>query len=93
MAAARYGDRVGALEPYSIEHVPLAERHGRSRDLGWLWLAANLTIADYALGFLPVSLGLPLAPTLTALAAGNLAGVPCSRWRRPWVPGRATRRC
>jgi NCS1 family nucleobase:cation symporter-1 len=74
MEAPRYGDRVGTLEPYSIEHVPLAERHGRSRDLLWLWLAANLTIADYALGFLPVSLGLPLAPTLAALAAGNLAG-------------------
>ncbi|MGC8633874.1 MAG: purine-cytosine permease family protein [Candidatus Limnocylindrales bacterium] len=74
MATARYGDRVGTLEPYSIEHVPRAERHGRSRDLLWLWLAANLTIADYALGFLPVSLGLPLGPTLAALAAGNLAG-------------------
>ena len=74
MAAARYGDRVGALEPYSIEHVPLAERHGRGRDLLWLWLAANLTIADYALGFLPVSLGLPLGPTLLALALGNLLG-------------------
>ncbi|MHB8960764.1 MAG: purine-cytosine permease family protein [Candidatus Limnocylindrales bacterium] len=74
MAAARYRDRVGTLEPYSIEHVPLAERHGRGRDLLWLWLAANLTIADYALGFLPVSLGLPLGPTLVALAAGNLLG-------------------
>ena len=74
MAAARYGRRVAALEPYSIEYVPLAERHGRSRDLLWLWMAANLTIADYALGFLPVSLGLPLAPTLIALGAGNLLG-------------------
>jgi NCS1 family nucleobase:cation symporter-1 len=74
MTAARYGDRVRTLEPYSIEHVPLAERHGRSRDLLWLWLAANLTIADYALGFLPVSLGLPLGPTLAALALGNLLG-------------------
>ena len=74
MAAARYGDQVATLEPYSIEHIPLAERHGRSRDLLWLWLAANLTIADYALGFLPVSLGLPLGPTLVALALGNLLG-------------------
>ena len=74
MTAARYGDRVGALEPYSVEHVPLAERHGRGRDLLWLWLAANLTIADYALGFLPVSLGLPLGPTLVALAVGNVLG-------------------
>ena len=74
MAAARYAERVATLEPYSIEHIPFAERHGRSRGLLWLWLAANLTIADYALGFLPASLGLPLGPTLLALALGNLAG-------------------
>ena len=74
MTTARYGGRVGTLEPYSVEHIPRPERHGRSRDLGWLWLAANLTIADYALGFLPVSLGLPLAPTIVALLVGNLAG-------------------
>jgi len=64
----------GALEPYSVEHVPLAGRHDRGRDLLWLWLAANLTIADYSLGFLPVSLGLPLGATLLALAVGNVLG-------------------
>jgi NCS1 family nucleobase:cation symporter-1 len=71
---ARYGDQVAVVEPYSIEHIPAVERHGRSRQLLWLWLAANLTIADYALGFLPVALGLPLGPTLVALALGNVLG-------------------
>jgi NCS1 family nucleobase:cation symporter-1 len=72
--AAQYGDRVAIPEPYSIEHIPFEERHGNSRQLLWLWLAANLTIADYALGFIPVSLGLPLGPTLLALAIGNILG-------------------
>jgi NCS1 family nucleobase:cation symporter-1 len=61
-------------EPYSIEHIPFEERHGHSRQLLWLWLAANLTIADYALGFIPVAIGLPLGPTLLALAIGNALG-------------------
>src|SRR6266851_552952 len=68
---ARYGDRVTIPEPYSIEHIPFAERHGHSRQLLWLWLAANLTIADYAIGFLPFSLGLAWSA-----AMGPAAGYP-----------------
>ncbi len=83
---ARYGDRVATLEPYSIEHIPAQERHGESRQLLWLWLAANLTIADYALGFLPVTLGLPLVPTLVALALGNILGGALLAWSAAMGP-------
>ena len=72
--AGRYGDQVAVPEPYSIEHIPFAERHGHSRQLLWLWLAANLTIADFAIGFIPVAIGLPLVPALLALAIGNVLG-------------------
>src|ERR1700730_17764461 len=72
--SARHGNRVTSPEPYSIEHIPFAERHGHSRQLLWLWLAANLTIGDFALGFLPVELGLLVAATLLALALGNVLG-------------------
>ena len=72
--SARYGDRVSIPEPYSIEHIPFAERHGHSRQLLWLWLAANLTIADYAIGFVPVALGLSVGPAILALALGNILG-------------------
>ncbi len=83
---ARYGDRVATLEPYSIEHIPAQERHGQSRQLLWLWLAANLTIADYALGFVPVSLGLPLPATLLALAVGNILGGALLAWSAAMGP-------
>lgn len=83
---ARYGDRVVTLEPYSIEHIPAQERHGQSRQLLWLWLAANLTIADYALGFLPVSLGLPLPATLLSLAIGNVLGGLLLAWSAAMGP-------
>src|SRR3984893_9728521 len=72
--SARHGNRVTSPEPYSIEHIPFAERHGHSRQLLWLWLAANLTIADFALGFLPVKLGLSVAATLLSLTLGKVLG-------------------
>ena len=62
------------IEKLGIEHVPEEMRHGRVRQLFTLWLASNLTIADYALGFLPVALGVPLASILVALVIGNVLG-------------------
>jgi NCS1 family nucleobase:cation symporter-1 len=84
--SARYGDRVTIPEPYSIEHIPFAERHGHSRQLLWLWLAANLTIADYAIGFLPFSLGLAVGPTILALALGNILGGLLLAWSAAMGP-------
>ena len=85
--SARYGDRVAIPEPYSIEHIPFADRHGHSRQLLWLWLAANLTIADYAIGFLPVRvLGLSLWPTIIALALGNILGGLVLAWSAAMGP-------
>lgn len=51
-----------------------AERHGRPFGQFTLWLGANLTIADFALGFLPISLGLSWPFTIVAIVVGNLAG-------------------
>ncbi|TMD82086.1 MAG: allantoin permease [Chloroflexi bacterium] len=85
--SARYGDRVAIPEPYSIEHIPFAERHGHSRQLLWLWLAANLTIADYAIGFLPVRvLGLSLWPSIIALSLGNILGGLVLAWSAAMGP-------
>jgi NCS1 family nucleobase:cation symporter-1 len=84
--APHYGDRVAVPEPYSIEHIPFAERHGHSQQLLWLWLAANLTIADYAIGFVPVALGLPLLPAILALALGNVLGGLALAWSAAMGP-------
>jgi nucleobase:cation symporter-1, NCS1 family len=84
--SARYGDRVSIPEPYSIEHIPFAERHGHSRQLLWLWLAANLTIADYAIGFVPVALGLSVGPAILALALGNILGGLVLAWSAAMGP-------
>src|SRR6202022_2867291 len=85
--SARYGDRVAIPEPYSIEHIPFAERHGHSRQLLWLWLAANLTIADYAIGFPPLRVrGLALWPPIIALALGNILGGLVLAWSAAMGP-------
>lgn len=40
----------------------------------YIWFAANLTIGDFAIGFIPISLGQPISPTLVALIIGNITG-------------------
>src|SRR5207253_966675 len=84
--SARYGDRVTIPEPYSTEHIPFAERHGHSRQLLWLWLAANLTIADYAIGFVPVALGLSVGRAILALALGKFLGGLVLAWSAAMGP-------
>ncbi len=68
-----YRDRL-TVEPYSTERIPRTERHGHSFHLFPLWLGANLTIADFALGFLPIDLGLSTPLIVGALVLGNVLG-------------------
>ncbi|MFD1678227.1 purine-cytosine permease family protein [Alicyclobacillus fodiniaquatilis] len=69
-----YGDRLLKVEPFGIEQVPLRERHGNTFGQFTLWLGSNLTIADYALGFIPVSLGLSWTWAIISILIGNLLG-------------------
>ena len=70
----RQNARTISLERRGLESIPLSERHGRPFSQFTLWLGANLTIATFALGFLPIRLGLPWAWTIAAILAGNLLG-------------------
>ncbi|MDA8204843.1 MAG: cytosine permease [Thermaerobacter sp.] len=69
-----YGDAILKVETYGIERIAMQERHGTSRSQFTLWLGANLTIADFALGFLPISMGLSWWWSIGALLVGNLLG-------------------
>ncbi len=70
----KYGESVLHVEPYGIDAIPEKERHGKSRSQFTLWLGSNLTIADFALGFFPIALGMSWSWTLAALVVGNLLG-------------------
>ena len=69
-----YGESVLRVEPHGIDVLGPEERHGKPRQQFTLWLGSNLTIADFALGFSVVSLGLPWFYGVLAIVLGNLLG-------------------
>lgn len=87
-----YGDRVAAVEPGGAEFIPLAERHGRPRQLFWTWCSPNLEFATifvgvlavsaFSLGFWSAVVGIVVGTALGSLTHGLLsargprAGVP-----------------
>lgn len=61
-----------AIEKLDIQHIGTKLRHGKPFITFTLWLAANLTIADYALGSL--FYGLPFNFIVLAILLGNILG-------------------
>jgi NCS1 family nucleobase:cation symporter-1 len=57
-----------------IEEIGNESRHGSNFSLFTLWFAANLTLGDFALGFLPATLNLPFLWSLIGLVAGTALG-------------------
>lgn len=60
------------MEKTGIAHVARSLRHGRPFLMFTLWLAANLTIADYALS--AIFFGLPFGYIALAILIGNVLG-------------------
>ncbi|KAA8923487.1 cytosine permease [Thermoplasma sp.] len=46
----------------------------RPSTMFYIWFASNLTVGDFAVGFIPVYLGLPLIYSVLAIVIGTLAG-------------------
>ena len=46
----------------------------RPSSLFFIWFAANLTIGDFAIGFLPIALGISFSDAVIALLSGKLTG-------------------
>lgn len=63
-----------SLESIGIQKIPLGSRHGKPRSLFTLWFAANLTIADFALGFIPKAFGMNFSSALVSIIIGNILG-------------------
>ncbi|MFE2915055.1 purine-cytosine permease family protein [Kitasatospora indigofera] len=66
------GNRAGRIEVRGIDRVPDAERHGRPRDLFWVWFAANITYLYFLLGGFVLLTGLNLWQSIAVVVAGNL---------------------
>jgi purine-cytosine permease-like protein len=65
------GDQFGHIEARGIDHIPDAERHGRSRELFLLWLAPNIMYLDVILGGVMMKLGLGIWPAIAVIVVGN----------------------
>jgi purine-cytosine permease-like protein len=65
------GDQFGHVEARGIDHVPDAERHGRSRELFLVWMAPNIIYLDIILGGAMIKLGLGIWSAIAVIVAGN----------------------
>ncbi len=72
---SRGAEHAAELEQYTIEQIPLDQRHGRPRDLFTIWFTSNLMPLTVVTGALAtVAFGLPFIPAVIALVIGNLLG-------------------
>lgn len=62
------------VESRSIDHVPVAERHGRVWHLAPVWIAGNANLGTIAVGFLGIAVGGDLWPTIAATVLGSAFG-------------------
>jgi purine-cytosine permease-like protein len=65
-------DLVGRIEPHGIDVIPDSERHGRPRELFWVWFTSNFTFLYILFGGILISLGLSLWQALAVAFIGNL---------------------
>src|SRR5207245_7000080 len=68
-------DALLKVEARGIEAVPAAERHGRPRELGFLWAGAFVNYASlFTASLLTTYYGLGVWDGLAAVVAGTIAG-------------------
>jgi nucleobase:cation symporter-1, NCS1 family len=65
-------DRAGHIETHGADFIPDSERHGRPRELFWVWMSANVVYLYFVLGGVLMLLGLSLAEALAITVVGNL---------------------
>jgi NCS1 family nucleobase:cation symporter-1 len=62
------------IETRSIDYVPLAERHGKVRDLWPVWFSGEANLATLAVGVIGVAMGLSMCWTTIAVLGGCALG-------------------
>ena len=67
-------DRVGAVENAGVEYLPEDARDSRPRNLGAVFLGANLTWTNVVFGAFAILFGLSFWQTVTSMAVGIAVG-------------------
>ena len=73
LTAARSDTQAFAIEQRGISLVEDHHRHGRARDLFWMWAGTNINVFQIVTGALVVSLGLSIGQAVVIMVLGNLA--------------------
>jgi NCS1 family nucleobase:cation symporter-1 len=74
-ASPRGQERAAELEQYTIEQIPLDQRHGKPRDLFTIWFTSNLMPLTVVTGALTTAVfGLNFWGSVLAIVLGNLLG-------------------
>ncbi len=73
-ADRQYRDKVATVEPYGVDAIPDAERHGKATSQMSIWFAAGMNFPIMVLGFYAVGMGLSLTSAVTAILVGSFAG-------------------
>ncbi len=68
-----HDSQVGVVERRGIDLVPARERHGRPRDLFFMWLGTNTNVFYIINGAIVISLGLNFLQRVAVILIGNLA--------------------
>ncbi|WP_405564942.1 purine-cytosine permease family protein [Streptomyces sp. NBC_01180] len=71
-ADAPPSDRPVRIEAHGIDHIPDADRHGKARELFFVWAAANVNYLSLVVGGALILMGLSLRQALAVLVMGNL---------------------
>ena len=75
MSGSANDQGTSVLEQYTIEQIPESERHGRPRDLFFVWFASNIMPLTIITGALAAAVfGLSFWWSVVAIVVGNLAG-------------------
>ncbi len=70
-----YGGRTLKVEPFGIERIPDAERHGRPWNLFPFWFGANVSLYSFLVGFLGIAaFRLPVDQAIAGVVLGTLLG-------------------
>ena len=74
MSSETTNDIVGHVEQHGIDEIPLSQRHGRPRDLFWMWLGTNANVFYVINGALLIAFGLNFLQSLPVILLGNIVG-------------------
>lgn len=70
----RVVDVAGKVEHRGIDFIPHDERHSSPKNIFWIFIGANLCVALFVVGWLPVSFGLGWWASLSSIIVGAALG-------------------